>query len=195
MTTCFSQRDPRWAAERLGTSAETIGSAGCLITCMASILSDFGCDMDPARLNAWLTTHHGYANGNLFVWRSVEPLGAHLHAWHDYYRVPANLERLTSDLSQGRAAVAMVDARPGASIQSHWVRVLDVHGRDCDMMDPWQLPGYELGSLVSRYGAKGWDAARAIFVLATYEQGTSRSVPCGDVLTQNILSIRPAVAE
>ena len=35
----FSQRDPRWAADLLGSSEITIGKAGCLVTAAAAMMA------------------------------------------------------------------------------------------------------------------------------------------------------------
>lgn len=166
--TVFSQRDARWAGAKLGTSALTLGEAGCLVTAVASLLADWGLAQDPGQLNAWLTAHDGYVDGSRFVFRSVEPLGVRLRAWVDYYRIPANLARVGKALADGWGALALVDGRPGSALQDHWVRLLAVELRDCLIMDPWQAPGQEVGSLCRRYGCPGWDAGRAIFVYVAY---------------------------
>ena len=42
MTIAYSQRDVEWSDDQLGTSPDfTVGQAGCLITAIASLLSDF----------------------------------------------------------------------------------------------------------------------------------------------------------
>lgn len=172
----FSQRDKRWAHMRIGEASLTIGEAGCLITAVASLLADWAVETDPARLNEWLSAHRGFVppvNGGgacRFVFGAVEPLGARLRSWTDCYSSPANLKRLSRMLNAGSGALALVDARPGDDVQAHWVRLLEVRQRDCLIMDPWQPRGQEVGSLVARYGGKGWDAGRAIFVLVGYER-------------------------
>jgi hypothetical protein len=184
MVTAFSQRDPRWADERLGTSPLCMAEAGCLVTAVASLLTDFGAvgdlgslgGMNPGALNAWLVAHGGFVDGCRFVFGAVEPLGARLRAWVDYYSTPANLTRIGRALAAGWGALALVDARPGADVQAHWVRLVAVltgpngSTRDCEIMDPWQRPGGELGSLRERYGGQGWQAGRAIFVYVGYER-------------------------
>lgn len=194
MATAFSQRDPRWAREVLGSSGLTLGEAGCLVTAVASLLADFsGCRADvvhPGRLNGWLAEHGGFVEGGQFVFGAVEPLGARLRAYVDYYATPANLARLAKALAAGWGALALVDARPGCDIQAHWVRVLAIQPRDCVIMDPWQAPGEEIGSLNERYGCKGWHGGRAIFVYVGYEPvalppgaivGAARSAEVGPV--------------
>lgn len=44
----FSQRDPRWANNKLGNSALTIGRYGCTTTCIADLSTYYGDNFDPA---------------------------------------------------------------------------------------------------------------------------------------------------
>ena len=171
--TCFSQRDPRWQAEKLGSGAQTIGQAGCLLTAMASILVDCGVATDPHRLNLWLRSHAGYADDNLFVWGSVEGLGVDLADLVDCARVPAPVESLETALEAGCSVVCEVDYAPGGTLQRHWVRVVALSARSGWIMDPWQLPGGEMVD-VQDYLAPGWDVGRGIFAAAVYTHNGKR---------------------
>jgi hypothetical protein len=170
MVTAFSQRDPKWADLTLGTGKQSIRQAGCLLCCMASILADWGLGTTPERLNNWLTLGGGYAQSNLFVWRSVKPLGARLTALIGCATKPAPLIRAVACIANGGAVIALVDSQPGGKVQAHYVGVLGIHPDVTPVMDSWQLRGQELTSLEAHYCALGWDAARAIFALALYEK-------------------------
>ena len=159
----FSQHDPAWAAARLGESALTIGEAGCLLCCLASLLAEWGADTDPGRLNAWLRAAGGFDPAGEVRPAALPRLGARVAARVDYYATPANLRRIGRGLAAGRGALALIDTRPGAVSQAHWVRLVTVAGRDCEIMDPWQAPGAELVGLAPQYGGRGWGASRAIF--------------------------------
>ena len=71
------QCDPQWGSEQLGTSpTATICTDGCAMTSTAMALSTYGINVDesgtnPENLNQWLTSHHGYVDGDLLVWNSV----------------------------------------------------------------------------------------------------------------------------
>ena len=45
------------------------------MTSVAMGLQGWGINYNPKTLNQWLTSHGGYANGDLFVWNSVNSLG------------------------------------------------------------------------------------------------------------------------
>ena len=163
----FSQRDPRWAADLIGSSEITIGKAGCLVTAAAAMMADWGVATDPGRLNAWLRSHGGYARGNLLIFSILAGLGAQCAGYVDCKAVPAPVTRMRDALLAGNVVLAAVDWSPGGNVQTHWVRVLELDERDGQVMDPWQMPGKELVKL-STYLAPDWDTARGIFEVAFY---------------------------
>lgn len=167
MVVAFSQRDERWAKDKLGSSALTLGEAGCLVSAAAALLASRGIDTDPGRLNAWLTANHGYVSGNLFVYAAVERLGCRFHELIRCYSTPAPVARLRDALGGGAAVLACVDWTPGGPFQQHWVWLTALGERSGHVMDPWQLPGYELVGL-DRYLAQGWTPARGIYAAAIY---------------------------
>lgn len=71
----FKQCDPQWAKDQLGTSSNTICSAGCLMSSAAMALNGTGHGFNPRILNQWLTANGGYVSGDLFVWASINDLG------------------------------------------------------------------------------------------------------------------------
>jgi len=187
----FSQRDPRWAADPLGTSELTLGRAGCLITAAASLLASWGGATDPRRLNVYLKQSRGYVDDCFFVFASIDALGAQFTEFIDCYRVAAPIERLVSALEAGAGCLAMVDWRPGGSVQPHWVWITALTTQHGQIMDPWQLPGRECVDLAT-YLASGWTPARGIFLVALYSRGaTGRTLPSR--VSQPALSLRPEI--
>lgn len=68
----FSQRDPRWSGNQLGTcSGTTIGSAGCAISAIAMAGARSVTNFNPASLNTYLTNNSGYASGCLVIWSAA----------------------------------------------------------------------------------------------------------------------------
>jgi len=164
----LSQRDPRWQNIILGHHATngdkdlTIGQAGCLITAVASALSDLvGWDTSPASINDYLKQNGGYVSDNLMVFDAFAPLGLRLTGFIDCTQTPYSAAAVTELVQRGFGVLAMVDSIPGGAVQMHWVRVT---GQDAEgkllIMDPWQLPGKELTTL-DLYGGK-------VLKLATY---------------------------
>ncbi len=68
--TNYSQRDPKWVNEQLGNSNLTLGTASCLITCLA-ILSD----KTPSEVNTLLKTNNGFSGPLVIVETAAKLLG------------------------------------------------------------------------------------------------------------------------
>lgn len=71
----YKQCDPTWANDQLGTSSNTICSAGCLMSSAAMALTGTGRTQNPRTLNQWLRSNGGYVSGDLFVWASINKFG------------------------------------------------------------------------------------------------------------------------
>jgi hypothetical protein len=174
-TTAFSQRDPRWSSEALGSGPATIGRVGCLLTASAAMLATWGVDTDPHRLNQWLVANRGYAKGNLMTFSALAPFGVHFVAYIRCANVPAPVTRLINEVQGGAGVLVCMDWQPGQALQPHWVCVTSLSNTDGQIMDPWQLPGRECVSLAT-YLAPGWDAARGIFNVAVYRRSQARTL-------------------
>lgn len=72
----FSQKDPRWANQRLGTcNGWTIGTGGCFVTCLAMFSNK-----TPAEVDELLTRQGGYSQGCMMLSkRAAELLGIDYH--------------------------------------------------------------------------------------------------------------------
>jgi hypothetical protein len=163
----FSQRDPRWKGDPLGTSQLTLGKAGCLVTAAASLLASWGNAWNPQTLNVFLRQSHGYVDDCLFRFSAIDPLGARCTELINCYRTPAPIDRLAAAIAGGAGVLALVDWAPGGTVQSHWVWITELAALSGHIMDPWQMPTAELVAL-DRYLAPGWTPARGIFMAAVY---------------------------
>jgi hypothetical protein len=165
----FSQRDPRWSGEALGSGPATVGRVGCLLTASAVMLANWGVDTDPHRLNQWLIANRGYANGNLLTFSALAHFGVHFIAYIKCATTPAPVARLIKEVQGGAGVLVCMDWQPGNALQPHWVYVTSLGTADGQIVDPWQLPGRERVTLAT-YLASGWDAARGIFNVAIYRR-------------------------
>ncbi|MBX7215269.1 MAG: hypothetical protein K1X39_14775 [Thermoflexales bacterium] len=155
----LSQRDPRWANQRLGSTVgpETIGSHGCLITCMTMVagrnnVGTFNDDM--LALGKFVP-----GSGNAFL--NLPELGLHLSELsplYDQKAMPANwIDKLLAWVRSGKPAIIGVDFRPSpqnTQYDEHYVLVRGVDDHDAiEIIDPWTLPGAATNEmLVPRYG-------------------------------------------
>lgn len=179
----FSQRDPRWRDETLGSGPGVIGRVGCLLTASTALLATWGVDTDPHRLNQWLIANGGYANGNLMRFSALAHFGVHFVAYIKCATVPAPMPRLIEDVRGGAGVLLCMDAQPGNVLQPHWVHVTSLSDAEGQIMDPWQLPGREHINLAT-YLAPGWDAARGIFSVALYRRSRKEHLPQQRSLTE-----------
>ncbi len=149
--TAFSQRDPRWANDRLGDSTYTMATAGCLVTAAASMLVDFGVETDPGRLNQWLRENNGYKDGCLFRFYALARLGADLVQLIRPPAAPLTGYVLDAVDDDDHAAIAEL---PRDAANTHWVRIcagIIDSGFTWYIMDPWQPPGTELTTVRRAY--------------------------------------------
>lgn len=156
----LSQRDPRWASDKLGNSNLTIGSHGCLVTCLAMAVG-----VTPAEFNRRLREVGGFT-GALVYWKMVEVAYPQL----DYYKfidcryVPAPLNEIDAMLALGIPVEVEVDFNPDtAFVDQHWILIIGKAGDDYIANDPWT------GERIS-FRAKYGDPARWIFRIVGYRR-------------------------
>jgi hypothetical protein len=164
-----SQRDERWADDRLGTSALILGKAGCVVTAFASLASPYDPDLTPGEVNRQMTASGGFVDGALFVWAKGAELVDELefvqyHTWRDPGQV-ADMGTVRRVLANG-PAIMQVDFYPGDPLDSHFVLGLQIvdDGSDILVMDPWTGTRRKL---LQAYGP-GKTLAQAIYALAEY---------------------------
>lgn len=68
----YSQKDPRWAAHRLGKTNDTMESDGCLVSATAMVLGNLGFETDPGDLNKRLTAVNGYTKQGWLIWGAID---------------------------------------------------------------------------------------------------------------------------
>ena len=139
----YSQRDVEWGEDRLGTSKEyTMSTAGCLVTAVASMLSDLtDRPVSPGELNLWLRENKGFASGALFIFNSVAPFGVRLAEMIHCQSTPAPIKHMSEALEDGAVVIVQVDSKPGGALDQHWVRLLTVDEKDAEIIDPGSTRG------------------------------------------------------
>ena len=122
----LSQRDSRWASQKLGFSTTTtIGSHGCTITCTAMLAS-----LTPDSVNNRLKAVGGYANTNLIIWTKIKEAISWLQfEWRGY---SYENDRVTSAISKNGGCLVEVDGTPIGGTK-HWV----IYIGNQKLIDPW----------------------------------------------------------
>lgn len=165
--TRYSQRDPRWGKVLLNDGPFTIAEMGCLLTCLASVLTDAGTRIKPPELNAWLIEHDGFEKQDWIKYAAVAPLGLiKLRAAEDIHQ-QTPLAPLARDLAAGHDVLIFVDTPPGGAIASHWVRLVDT--RRWLIMDPARLPASRAIHPLHDYTTADWPLAQAVKAYVVYK--------------------------
>ena len=148
----FTQDDPRWTLELLGPTFDTVGQAGCAITSAAMVLSAYGVDTDPDRLNQYLTTHNGYTDDGWLYWEKaaeVAPSGQVEKAYEDL----PSYALIDQNLLAGNPVIVRLTLQNGTT---HFVVLLGKEGWDYLVQDPARTPSwgvYPLKELTGRIEA------------------------------------------
>jgi GH25 family lysozyme M1 (1,4-beta-N-acetylmuramidase) len=162
----MSQKDPKWAGDKLGTSSVTIGAYGCLITSVAMICNYYGKETDPGKINRDLISVNGYASGNLLRFAAVETIYPDIKVdWDSYLSNPTNAQ-INAVLKSGVPAIVQVDYKPDTpALDQHWVVVIGKDENGYLIADP--IDGEKV--YLSRYNDKAYR-------MVVYEQEEAEKV-------------------
>jgi hypothetical protein len=148
----FTQDDPRWTFELLGPTFDTLGQAGCAVTSAAMVLSAYGVDTDPERLNQYLTTHGGYTENGWVYWEKaaeVAPGGQVEKAYEDQ----PSYALIDQNLLAGNPVIVRLTLQNGTT---HFVVLVGKEGWNYLAQDPACSPSrgiYPLKDLTGRIEA------------------------------------------
>ena len=67
----FFQGEPRWSDELLGNTPGTLGTEGCAVASASMLLTHYGMDVDPGRLNKFLKENNGFEGAGWLRWESA----------------------------------------------------------------------------------------------------------------------------
>jgi len=168
----FSQHDPQWADLHLGTSPETITTAGCAVTAAAMLASTIDHDLNPATFTAWLNKNQGFTSGGLLRWNKVAEHvpGLEFIDYHLWRNAPADVDKLRSLLDYG-PQIVQVDYHPGGPLNTHFLLATAfitgtaTNPDDLATIDPFTG---KTGTLLTTYAGTGWNLARAVYAIAEY---------------------------
>jgi hypothetical protein len=145
----FRQGDPRWREDFLGPTDGTLGAEGCAVSSAAMVLSYYGVDTDPQRLNTFLSEREGYTPQGWIYWEKAAELapGKVRHAYEDLgsYRL------LDENLWRGNPVIVKLRLQSGTT---HFVVVAGKDGFEYLTQDPGAgaarglYPLSELGSKI-----------------------------------------------
>lgn len=127
----YRQNDPRWGDDLLGPTDGTLGGEGCAVSSAAMVLSSYGIDTDPQRLNSFLNEREGYTPQGWIYWEKAAELAPEKvrHAYEDLpsYRL------IDSNLLRGNPVIVRLRHKSGTT---HFVVVAGKDGFDYLTRDP-----------------------------------------------------------
>ena len=139
----LSQRDPAWAADKLGASTLTIGRFGCTTTCISMLSDYFGCYKSPLEI-----AHNAsnYTPDGLVVWSRL---------------MFARMQFVRRDRTFDAAAIADSIKDPNKAVMlevnngQHWVVAIrkTLFGNDYFVADPWT--GKKVGAKAAYHNITG----------------------------------------
>lgn len=136
----LSQMDAKWKDKKLGASDLTIGTCGCLLTCMTMVANAFGLDETPASLNDRLMGMGGFAGVGVRPQYLPKLIPGTGYARLPSFDPPAPLAAIDAQLAKGLPAVVKVDyflEREG--VQDHWIVLTGKQEEDYIVQDPYPI--------------------------------------------------------
>ena len=127
----FAQGDPRWRDDELGPTPSTMGAAGCAVSSAAMVLAFYGQDIDPGRLNAFLTDNGGYTPEGWLYWEKAADFRPGL-ARRAYEGLPS-YDLIDSNLERGNPVIIRIRFPNGIT---HFVVIVGKAGFDYLIQDP-----------------------------------------------------------
>ena len=131
LITSYDQREPEWKDEKLGNSSYTIGSSGCVLTCITSAISDTEVKTTPKELNKLFSEKGVYdENGNL-QWGILDKIdGFHTEVYDE-----VSQEIVDECLEEGRYPIVRVRTLQGTGA-NHYVLIVGAENGEYICMDP-----------------------------------------------------------
>jgi len=151
----WSQHDPRWGNDRMGSSGVLMKHQGCLVTDVAIYLDFLGIDTDPKRYNNLLGLKGGYQynyQGGIkyanMYWKYPgvlfpDKIQRELSDYTWYWNGTGWESQARSILSSKRPALGLVDFYAGGALNQHWVVIVG------ERSDGWWAVDPDTGTLIN----------------------------------------------
>jgi len=114
----YLQNDAEWGDDTIGESSRKMGGAGCLITCVASAITELGVPVTPGEVNSKLTEVEGYQGAEL-IWYKINE--AYPEIDYKYTRTFSSA-RIEDDLDAG--LLPIVNVKLNGTGVTHWLLII-----------------------------------------------------------------------
>jgi hypothetical protein len=153
----FFQSDPRWGRDALASTPNTLGAEGCAVASAAMTLAGYGVDVDPGRLNKFLTgLPGGYTPEGWIYWeKAAEFDPAFTAKLLPHYEDKPSYFLIDWNLMEGNPVIARLRYPTGTT---HFVVISGKQGCDYLIRDPGR--GGEKGVYPLKEFGSGIEAIR-----------------------------------
>jgi hypothetical protein len=127
----FFQGDPRWGADPVGATPDSMGAVGCAISSAAMVLASYGADVDPGRLNAFARDHQGYTPEGWLYWEAAAAYPPALA--RKAYEDKPSFALIDRNLLAGNPVIVRIRLVSGTT---HFVVIVGKRGFDYLIRDP-----------------------------------------------------------
>jgi len=126
----YLQNDSEWSGDNIGKSSRQMGGAGCLVTCVASAITDLGVHVTPKDVNLRLTEIDGFQGAEL-VWYKINEAFSEID--YKYTRVFSS-KIIEDDLKAGLLPIVNVNIRGSGA--THWLLIIGAKNGEFLAFDP-----------------------------------------------------------
>ncbi len=126
----FAQGDPCWKDDLLGPTEATLHAEGCAVASAAMVMASYGIDIDPGRLNRFLTDNEGYTPEGWIYWEKAAEFAPGV-AEKAYEDAPS-LARIDWNLMRGNPVIVRIKM----PTNNHFVVIAGKQGWDYLICDP-----------------------------------------------------------
>ena len=150
----YSQKDPRWATDKLGSTSDTMGAEGCLVTATAMALTNLGFKTNPKDFNARLTATQSYTDRGWLIWDGIRRVtdGRAVATYYD----EVSADSVHQCMQNGEYPMVQFFLPNG---RSHWAMIVRHDQRGYHMRDPLRISEKPL---IFPAGIEGYRALRCV---------------------------------
>lgn len=155
--TFFSQTNPSWRYNKLGTCNLTIGSSGCAITSISMVANKYKSSVTPSSMNSYLTSNNGYANGCDVYWykaANVDGPAGFTYVNSSKVQSATNLKSLIDSRKYAVARSARI------STSSHYVLIFGYINNGTSLNNFYYFDPADSKAIL-RYVGDGWVSANS----------------------------------
>jgi len=122
----YSQRDPRWCKQYIGSSNDTIGEVGCYLSSISMVYKKIGSDISPS---AYAANSSNFWSNTAYMLNPSPPLG------YSFKQLSYSASTVDNELKAGRYVIAQMRMNTGVGM--HFIVIISGGNGIYKIHDPW----------------------------------------------------------